>query len=230
MQVNFTGNGNLNISGIPAFNSVYLRQLVRTKSFPALQPLFEVSQDPAKEWTESYSAMYHLRKWIDKPRVALHVGDGKHARTAALFAFNTPHFNVSVDPAIDPDRLARWVAAHNVRRFAYLPRKAEDVCAGLVRAYKSQNLAPALLTFVHAHVDTAGILESLPEGSWAAAYTCACCEHKRQLVPPDHPTIQTVEHKQDWGVLSPQRTYQVLVPRTAGKNEFSATTPKAGHV
>lgn len=230
MQVNFTGNGVMNISGIPAFNSKYLRQLIRTRSFMPLQPLFEVAQDPAKEWTESYSALHHLQPWIDEMRLALHIGDGKHARTAAMFAFNTPHINVAIDPAIDPERLERWREKYGVRRFSFIPKKAEEEAARAVDLFGHAIPAPAVLTFVHAHVNTTEILESLPAGSWAAAYICACCDHRRQLVRDDHPTIKVLEHKEDWAVLSPQRTYQVLVPRTAGENEFSATTPKVGHV
>ena len=81
------------------------------------------------------------------------------------------------------------------------------------RTASHEPATPILLTFVHAHVNTRDILASLPKGSWAAAYTCACCHPKQQLVAADDPDIRVLDDGEDWGILSSQRRYQVLVPR-----------------
>jgi hypothetical protein len=93
---------------IPQFNARYFRQMFKHRSSGALMPLFAKACDPAKEWTESFSAWYHMRKWLKEPTMVLHVGDGAHARTAALFAFHSAHENVSIDPEAKPEVVSTW--------------------------------------------------------------------------------------------------------------------------
>ena len=45
-------------------NSNYLDRLMRRNSFAALWPLFAKATRPAKELTESYSALEHLRPFL----------------------------------------------------------------------------------------------------------------------------------------------------------------------
>jgi hypothetical protein len=66
---------------------------------------------------------------------------------------------------------------------------------------------------VHAHVDTRDTLARLPKGSWAAAYTCACCHPTQQLVKADDPDVKVSFDDEDWAVLSTQRRFQILEPR-----------------
>ena len=83
--------------------SDYLDRLMRRASFEALWPLFAKATRPAKEMTESFSALEHLRPFLSKgePCRVIHVGDGAHARTGALFALKTEAENISVDPLIN---------------------------------------------------------------------------------------------------------------------------------
>lgn len=215
VSANYTGNGAMSLSlTVPAFNSHYLRQLVRTKSFPALQPLFEVAQDPAKEWTESYAALSHLRPWLydGNEYITLHVGDGKHCRTGALFAFNSKHLSVSIDPAIDVRRMHDWRDNFDVQRFLCFSMTDRQWLSLRLPEFLKQR-RKFLVSFVHAHVNVAEFLSALPDGSWAAAYTNACCEKSRQLVAHDNPRIKIHKSGDDWSILSQERSYQVLVPR-----------------
>src|SRR5437867_4071057 len=63
-------------------NGDYLDRLMRRECFEALWPLFAKASRPAKELTESYSALVHLRPFMSEagPHRVIHVGDGAHAR------------------------------------------------------------------------------------------------------------------------------------------------------
>ena len=160
--------GNEFIVRLPAISTSYVRALIRADCFPALLPLFNLAHDPVKEISESYAAFDKLRPWQGEPLTAVHVGDGAHCRTAALFAFMTKHANVSVDPAIRMDKVRAWIAEHDVQRLYLANVKFEDLPLESLSG-------PLLLTFVHAHVDTDEVLARL-EGKWRAAYVSACCE------------------------------------------------------
>lgn len=200
---------------IPSFNARALREAFRSRSLPVLAPLFAKAHDPAKEWTESWAALHKLRRWHKTPTRVLHVGDGAHARTAALFAFHTKHDNVSIDPQANIAAVAGWAhdAGVMVERLAMRRGRAEDsVRAEAVNCWEIYR-QPLLLTFVHAHVNTEKILSLIPPGLWRAAYVSACCEPLAQLVPATSKVASIVEQGEDWSILSPERTYQVLVPK-----------------
>lgn len=191
--------GNEFIVRLPAISTSYIRGLMRADCFPSLLPLFNLAHDPVKEMSESYAAFDKLRPWQQEPMTVVHVGDGAHCRTAAMFAFMTKHNNVSVDPAISIEKVSAWVAEHSVRRLYPANGKIED--------FPLEELSgPLLLTFVHAHVDTDEVLARL-EGKWRAAYVSACCEPHRQLSRG-----KVIEEGEDWAILSPQRRFQVVVP------------------
>src|SRR5689334_24695380 len=84
-------------------SSDYLDRLMRRECFEALWPLFAKAQRPAKELTESYSALVHLRPFLSGsgPHRVIHVGDGAHARTGAMFSLKTQAHSVSVDPELN---------------------------------------------------------------------------------------------------------------------------------
>ena len=92
-------------SSTPSPDGAYLDRLMRRESFQALWPLFAHATRPAKEMTESFSALEHLRPLLttEGPCRVIHVGDGAHARTAALFALKTQAENISVDPLVNVD-------------------------------------------------------------------------------------------------------------------------------
>lgn len=179
----------------------YLNSLMRANCFPELHDLFRRAQDPAKELTESYAALEHLRQIIRGRNYwrVVHVGDGAHARTAAMFSFLTGNTeNFAIDPGCNEKVLSEWRDRWNVRRFAWVKARVEDVTWMNV---------PTLVTFVHAHVDVDEVLAKIP--GWRYAYTNACCQPGRQLSKKH----RVVDSGADWRILSPQREFQVLENR-----------------
>jgi hypothetical protein len=185
----------------PLASSEYLDRLMRRGCFEALWPLFAKAQRPAKELTESFSALVHLRPFIDAGEACrvVHVGDGAHARTAAMFSLKTRTHNISVDPELNLALVEDWCARFGISGIE--PRKAriQDVTAEL-------NALPrvrTLVTFVHAHV---AVDEVLRELHWDVAFSLACCVPGKQL-------SRGVVHREgeDRNVLSSGRRYQVLV-------------------
>ncbi len=185
-------------------NGDYLDRLMRRESFQALWPLFAKATKPAKEMTESFSALVHLRPHFPKegPFRVVHVGDGAHGRTAALFALKTRAENVSVDPSINEPLVGGWVERFEVRRLSWRRARIEEV-ANELNGLPSM---PVFVTFVHAHVHVVEVLDRL---SWDAAFSLACCSPGHQL------TRGRVVHRagEDRSVLSTERQYQVLLNR-----------------
>lgn len=187
--------------------STYLDRLMRRGSFEALWPLFAKATHPAKELTESFSALVHLRPFMNgtEPCRVLHVGDGAHARTAAMFCLKTKSHNVSVDPVINLSLVDGWRTRFGIERLECRKARVEEIAAEL-------NALPAmrtLVTFVHAHVAVDPVLATL---RWDAAFTLACCVPGKQLVPTSD--TYTIRHQgEDPHVMSSGRRYQVLVNR-----------------
>lgn len=185
-------------------NGDYLDRLMRRASFEALWPLFAKATKPAKELTESYAALCHLRPLMTKgsPCRVIHIGDGAHARTAAMFALKSEAENISVDPLINVDLVEAWRARYEVRRLSWHKADIEEVADQL----NALPPMPVLLTFVHAHVQLDKVLDRL---RWDAAFTLACCNPGSQLTQRRVP----LESGSDSSVLSEGRQYQVLVNR-----------------
>jgi hypothetical protein len=183
-------------------SSDYLDRLMRRESFQALWPLFAKAPRPAKELTESYSALVHLRPFLRRggPYRVVHVGDGAHARTAAMFSLKTTAENISIDPLLNVRILEAWQQRFAIRRFSWRKARIQDAIAE-VNALPSM---PTLVTFVHAHVSVDDVLAAL---HWDAAFTLACCVPGKQLT-----RVHPVERSgTDENVLSVGRSYQVLV-------------------
>jgi hypothetical protein len=176
---------------------------MRRESFAALWPLFAKGEKPAKELTESFSALEHLRPLIrqGEPLRVLHVGDGAHGRTAAMFSIKTGAENISVDPEINIALVTEWRTAFAIERFDWRKARIQAVAAEL------GELPPmrTFVTFVHAHVNVDEVLSLL---KWDAAFTLACCHPAKQLSD----TQRVHKSGSDDGVLSPGRAYQVLLP------------------
>lgn len=183
-------------------HGAYLDRLMRRESFEVLWPLFAKAAKPAKEMTESFSALVHLRPMMERVGDcrAIHVGDGAHARTAALFALKTGAENLSVDPLINEALVRDWRDAHGILRFDWRRARVAEVTAEL----NALHALPVFVTFVHAHVQVDTVLRDL---RWDAAYTLACCVPGHQLTS----TLARHDEGEDWGVLSHERTYQVLI-------------------
>ncbi len=185
----------------------YLDRLMRRASFEALWPLFARATHPAKELTESFSALEHLRPFLPKgePCRVIHVGDGAHARTAALFALKTEAENISVDPLINEPLVTAWRDRFGVRRLSWHKASIFDV----VEQLDALPPLPVLVTFVHAHVAIDAVLALL---RWDFAYTLACCLPGHQLSSEHTPIASGVDRR----VLSSGRQYQVHAsPRPA---------------
>ena len=175
---------------------------MRRESFEALWPLFAKATKPAKEMTESYSALCHLRPFMpkDTPYRVIHIGDGAHARTAALFSLKSGAENISVDPLLNLALVEAWRDRFEIRRLTLHKAPIEDV----VDELNALPVMPVLVTFVHAHVQVDRVLDLL---RWDVAFTLACCV-------PGHQLSQTrVPYRagSDLSVLSGDRRYEVLV-------------------
>lgn len=182
-------------------HSDYLDRLMRRGSFEALWPLFAKATRPAKEMTESYSALEHLRPFMRSlPRCrVIHVGDGAHARTAALFALKTQAENVSVDPVLNEALVEAWRARFEIVRFSWQRADIFDA----IEPLNALPEMPVLVTFVHAHVAVDAVLTRL---RWNVAYTLCCCQPGNQL-SREHDVLAT---GLDPCVLSSGQRYQVL--------------------
>ncbi|HET9934101.1 MAG TPA: hypothetical protein VFQ35_25540 [Polyangiaceae bacterium] len=181
--------------------SDYLDRLMRRNSFEALWPLFAKAQRPAKELTESYSALVHLRPFLQKREGCrvVHVGDGAHARTAAMFSLKSKTYNISVDPELNLALVDDWRQRFGVERFERRRARIEDVAQEL----NTSSDVPTFVTFVHAHVEVEQVLARL---RWDAAFVLACCVPGKQLCR-SHVRFEG----EDMNVLSLGRRYQVLV-------------------
>jgi len=138
-------------------------------------------------------------KCVGTSRV-IHVGDGAHARTAALFAVKTETENISVDPLINEPLVREWRDEFSIERFAWRKSRISDRAAEL----NALSAVPVFVTFVHAHVR---IDEELSLLRWDAAFTLACCTPGHQLSREFSPYEQGDDHR----VLSLDRTFQVLI-------------------
>lgn len=185
--------------------SAYLDRLMRRESFAALWPLFAKGIKPAKELTESFSALEHLRPLIrrDEPLRVLHIGDGAHARTAALFSIKTSAQNISVDPVLNEPLVEAWRDRYGIERFAWRKARIEAVAEEL----NDLPVVRTLVTFVHAHVGVDRVLGLL---RWDAAFTLACCSPASQLST----THRIHRSGFDSNVLSVGREFQVLLAPT----------------
>lgn len=206
-------------SAPPEPNSQYLDRLLRRGSFAALWPLFAKAQRPAKELTESFSALEHLRPFLPEsgPYRVLHVGDGAHARTAALFALKTQAENISIDPVINVPVLEEWTRSFGIARLSWHKAHIEQVAAQL----NALPEMPVLVTFVHAHLPVDEVLAQL---RWDAAFTLACCVPGHQLSRRHVP----VKGGHDLSVLSEGRQYQVLVNAERSVVARGAQVPAGG--
>lgn len=179
----------------------YLDRLMRRESFAALWPLFAKATKPAKELTESFSALVHLRPFMEQlgPCRVIHVGDGAHARTAALFALKSATENISVDPVINMSLVSSWQENFQVERLSWRKACLSEVATEL----NALPPLPVLVTFVHAHIDTDETLSLL---RWDAAFSLTCCMPGKQLSRMYVPSADS----EDLCVLSEGRRFQVL--------------------
>lgn len=193
----------------PGVSSEYLDRLMRRESFQALWPLFAKAEHPAKELTESFSALVHLRPFMTGagPYRVIHVGDGAHARTGAMFSLKTTAHSVSVDPVLNLPLVDEWRVRFGIRGLDCHRARIQDVAAEL----NALPPMPTLVTFVHAHVS---VDEALGLLRWDTAFTLACCVPGKQLSQ----RLSLASSGDDANVLSTGRQYQVLRNRAQNLN------------
>ena len=116
-----------------------------------------------------------------------------------MFSLKSKSYNISVDPELNLALVDGWCERFGITRLERRKARIQDVAADL------NALPPArtLVTFVHAHVGVAQVLEQL---RWDVAFTLACCVPGKQLS-----RRHVVHEGEDWNVLSSGRRYQVLV-------------------
>jgi len=137
----------------------------------------------------------------------IHVGDGAHARTGAMFSLKTQAHSVSVDPGLNVPLVEGWRDRFGIRRFDWRKARIQEVIVEL----NALPAMPTLVTFVHAHVAVDAVLAEL---RWDAAFTLSCCHEHHQL-SRTHPVHASGA---DMSVLSVARNYQVLVNASATVN------------
>lgn len=192
---------------VPVPGMKYLNQCMRANCFEELHDLFRHAHAPAKEFTESYAALEHLRPHFctspSKMNYVLHVGDGAHCRTGALFAFMAKNtINVSIDPKIQYHKVDDWVRKWDVKRFHRYQGRAEDLVEFLPNFFQMPPQR-TFVTFVHSHVNTDEILNMF---RWKNAYVNPCCQAGNQLSQSE----DVCKSGEDYCILSPERKFQVL--------------------
>lgn len=176
----------------------YISNVMKWDAFLTIHDLFKRAHSPAKEMTESYAAYKHLKKFLREGDRVIHIGDGAHSRTAAMFALRTKTINYSIDPIANLKVIQEWIDKWSIERVYPLCEKIEDI-----------EVAPhnqrTHITFVHAHVNTDEVLAKIP--NWYAAYINSCCFKNKQI------SKKYKIHKEgkDWGIFSPQNDYQVIL-------------------
>lgn len=178
----------------------YLDDLFQKDSFEPILDIFKRANKPSKEITESYSAFSKLKKYLKSGITIIHVGDGAHCRTAAMFAFLTKTNNIAIDPQINIEVVEEWKRKWNVKRFHYFKSKIENICL--------DSLNPSMLTFVHAHVDTEKVLNNC--STWKLAYTLSCCQPHKQLTK----NYSLLKEGENFCIFSPHRKYQIICNKT----------------
>ena len=178
----------------------YVDRVLTSNSFEVLYNRFKTAESPTKEISESFAAMYNLRKVcrIDD-YTWLHIGDGAHCRTAAIFAFFSNSLNYPIDPKIDVDKYTEWVNKFNVRNIIPFPIKYET----LLNPFKDEKIG---ITCVHAHVKLNEVDKKFPH--WNYLYSNVCCHYDQQTFSENYMkqnNIEKILEYHDYGILSKKR-------------------------
>lgn len=193
----------------------YLNNVIGQNCFEEIHWLLKTygkSASPAKEITESYSAIYHLRKTFKriesegKKPLVIHVGDGSRFISGAMTSLMTRSYNLSIDPNLRTDYYHQWVEKFKIRDFRVIPSIWQEANIKLYLDEVEQECGyqpEIIVTCVHGHVDLKKFLNSLPR--WSICYSLACCQKSIQI--PD--MFEVIDHGEDMNVLSPEREYKI---------------------
>lgn len=209
-QANYSGGTVV----IPLPHYKYLDKVLRSSSYEELMWRFMEAEHPAKEITESYAAFHWMKKHCLVHKYNwLHIGDGGHTRTAAIFAFFSKTLNYSIDPALNIKKFLDWLKRYNVTGVEAYNRKFQDLSEKVIPRDKFYNI-----TCVHAHVDLEEVDQHFP--NWYYLYTNPCCKPHQQKFSQkylEENNISLIFEEQDLGILSDCR--EVLIYRKNHHNE-----------
>jgi len=188
---------------IPLPHNRYIDKVLRSNSYEELMWRFKDADSPSKEISESYAAFSNLKKLcIINNFNWLHIGDGGHTRTAAIFAFFSKTINFSIDPALNMEKFVAWKEKYNIERIQPLMCKFEEVST-LTDVVPRE---PYSITCVHAHVKLEEVDKYYP--NWVYLYSNVCCYPSKQTFSEEymreHNIVKIVE-KLDLGISSPER-------------------------
>ena len=179
----------------------YVDRVLASNSFEVLHSRFKTCKYPSKEISESFAALYNLRKVCRIDDYAwLHIGDSVYARTAAIFAFFSKSYNYPIDPKIDTDKFAEWMWKFKVRNIIPLPMKYENI---IDNSFKDKKIG---ITCVHAHVKLNEVDKKFPH--WNYLYSNICCFKDQQTFSEEYMNQNNIEkllEYDDYGILSEKR-------------------------
>jgi len=172
----------------------YVNSVLKRFCYEELSALFAKTNNPAKELTESYGALHHMRMATEKDGLRLddffnvHIGDGSTGRTGAMFTFMNKSANVSVDPQTNIEFMQKWVVRHQVGNFNayscnwqdYVSPTKSDLAFNFETDWKKYNRQHLGIVLVHSHVNTMDVMKAFP--LWKYCYTNPCCKKDTQLL------------------------------------------------
>jgi len=200
----------------------HLNHYLKLKSSADLQPLFSTSNNPVKEITESMGAWKTMYpKFIDHKWTGLniHIGDGSHCRTAALFAFNSASHNWTIDPLVNEKHMREWAHDKKAQRIWWSKSKFEDV---IWSALMPGLTDPYNIILVHAHVDIRKVIAKFP--NWIHIYSNPCCMRTEQTLSLQYQKendIEVVMYGVDTGIISDKNEVVVYKNRRLLKSNQS---------
>lgn len=197
----------------------YVDKVLRSKSFEELWPRFIDAESPTKEISESYAALFNLKKICNvEANTWLHIGDGGYTRTAAIFAFFTKSLNISIDPALNINKYEDWWNKVNPKgilayasMYENLSEAEVDTLVKLKMVEDDKAYFPKYsICLVHAHVNIHEVDKHYP--NWQYLYTNPCCNPETQMFKEDymkeHGIVKVVD-KLDLAILSDKRRVSI---------------------
>jgi len=183
----------------------YVNYVIRKNSFVELSELFQNTEEPTKEISESYGCYKHLSNATTlKDKTIIHIGDGSWCRTGLIFSFYDKCHNISIDPdANKTGRLTKFLEKWNVRNFEFSKGRYED--------FDNSQINDCIITMVHAHVTITEVIKKFP--NWEFIYTNPCCKRGQQMFSEEflknNKHIQLVSYGRDEAILTEKNEYFV---------------------
>ena len=182
----------------------YVDRVLTSNSFEELHSRFKNYKRPSKEISESFAAMANLRKVCRVDDYTwLHIGDGPHFCTAAIFAFFSKSCNWSIDPKLDSASFYWWMGKFNVQNCFPYGFKYEEFSKECSHFIEKEKIG---ITCIHAHVKLNEVDKHFPK--WSYLYSNVCCFKDQQTFSEEYMNqnnIQKLLEYDDYGILSEKR-------------------------